>query len=52
MKIPNKREFQQTSTNFIKTYKKCTEKPYYFLVDDTTVPSVDPLKFIKKNFLK
>ena len=41
MKIPNKRELQQTALNnssdidfkdFIKIYKKCTDKPYLFLV--------------------
>ena len=46
MKIPNKRELQQISMNhssdintkdFINTYKKCTDKPYSFLVDDTTL---------------
>ena len=39
MKIPNKREVQQIALNhssdidfkdFIKIYKKCTKKPYYF----------------------
>ena len=58
MKIPNKREFQQIATNhlsdintkdFIKVYKKCTDKPYSFLVIDTTLPSDDPLRF-RKNF--
>ena len=56
MKIPNKREFQQIATNhssdintkdFIKVYKKCTDKPYSFLVIDTTLPSDDPLRFRK-----
>ena len=41
MKIPNKRELQQTALNhssdigfrdFMNPYKKCTVKPYYFLV--------------------
>ena len=59
MKIPNKREFQQTALNhssdidfkdFMKIYKKCTAKPYYFLVNDTTLPSGDPLSF-RKNLL-
>ena len=56
MKIPNKRELQQIATNhssdintkdFIKVYKKCTGKPYSFLVIDTTIPSDDPLRFRK-----
>ena len=47
VKIPNKRERQQTAlnhssdidfTNFIKIYKKCTAEPYSFLVNDTTLP--------------
>ena len=42
MKIPNKRELQQIAIShssdigfkdFIKIYKKCTDKPYSFLVD-------------------
>ena len=54
MKIPNKRELQQIATNhssdintkdFIKVYKKCTDKPYSFLVIDSTLPSDDPLRF-------
>ena len=59
MKTPNKRELQQTALNhssdidfkdFIKIYKKCTAEPYSFLVNDTTLPSGDPLRF-KKNLL-
>ena len=55
-KIPNKRELQQIAINhssdintkdFINTYKKCTDKPYSFLVDDTTLASDDPLRFRK-----
>ena len=44
MKIPNKRELQQIALNhssdidFIKIYKKCTARPYSFLVDDATLP--------------
>ena len=46
MKIPNKRELQQIALNhssdidfkdFIKIYKKCTDKEYSFLVNDTTL---------------
>ena len=56
MKIPNKRELQQIALNhssdidfkdFVKIYKKCTAEPYSFLVNDTTLPSDDPLKFRK-----
>ena len=60
MEIPNKREHQQTALNhsfhinfkdFIKIYKKVTAEPYSFLVNDTTLPSDDPLRF-RKNILK
>ena len=60
MKIPNKREIQQTALNhssdidynyFMKIYKKCTAEPFSFLVNDTTLPSDDPLSF-RKNLLK
>ena len=56
MKIPNKRELQQMSFNhssnidfqeFMNLYKKCTEKPYSFLVIDTTLASDNPLRFRK-----
>ena len=56
MKIPNKRELQQIALNhssdintkdFINIYKKCTDKPYSFLVNDTTLSSDDPLRFRK-----
>ena len=59
IKIPNKRELQQIALNhssdidfkdFMNIYKKCTTEPYYFLVNDTTLPSDDPLKF-RKNLL-
>ena len=49
MKIPNKRELQQIAlnhashTDFIKIYKKCTAEPYSFFVNDTNLPSDDPL---------
>ena len=58
MKIPNKRELQQIAINhssdidfkdFVKIYKKCTDDPYSFLVNDTTLPSNNPLMF-RKNF--
>ena len=56
MKIPNKRELQQIAINhssdintkdFINIYKNCTDKPYSFLVNDTTLSSDDPLRFRK-----
>ena len=56
MKIPNKRELQQTALNrssdvdfkdFINIYKKYTKEPYSFLVNNTTLPSDDPLRFRK-----
>ena len=56
MRIPNKRELRQIATNhssdvdfkdFMKIYKKCTAEPYSFLVNDTTLPSVNPLRFRK-----
>ena len=60
MKIPNKRELRQIALNqssdidckdFMKINKKCTIEPYFFLVNDTTVLSDDPLRF-RKNTLK
>ena len=59
MKIPNKRELQQIALNhssdidfkdFMNIYKKCTTEPYSFLVNDTTLPSDDPLGFRKNLF--
>ena len=59
MKIPNKRELQQIALNhssdidfkdFMNIYKKSTKEPYYFLVNDATLPSDDPLRF-RKNLL-
>ena len=53
-KIPNKRELQQIAINhssdisakdFENIYKKCTSELYSFLVNDTTLPSNDPLRF-------
>ena len=55
-KIPNKRELQQIATNhssdistkdFINIYRKCTGKPYSFLVIDTLLASDNPLRFRK-----
>ena len=45
MKIPNKRELQKIEFNhssdidFLNLYNKCTEKPYSFLVINTTLAS-------------
>ena len=59
MKIPNKRELQQIAINhssdidfkdFVKIYKKCTDEPYSFLVNDTTLPSNNHLRFRKDRF--
>ena len=59
MKIPNKRELQQIALNhssdidfkdFMNIYKKYTKEPYSFLVNDTTLPSDNPLRF-RKNIL-
>ena len=36
--------------DFMSTYTKCTEKPYSFLVMDTTPESDNPFRF-RKNFL-
>ena len=57
-KIPNKRELQQIAINhssdintkdFANIYRKCTNKPYSFLVNDTTLASNDPCR---KNLFK
>ena len=36
--------------DFVKIYRECTTKPYYFLTIDTTLPASDPLRFRKKFF--
>ena len=60
MKIPNKRELQQIAFNhssdiylqdFMNLYKKCTAKPYSFLVIDTALASDNPSHF-RKNLLE
>ena len=60
MKISSKRELQQISFNhssdidfqdFMNLYKKRTEKPYSFLVIDTTLAS-DNLSRFRKNLLE
>ena len=50
MKISIKRELQQISFNhdfkdFINLYKKCTAKPYFFLVIDAALASDNLLRF-------
>ena len=54
MKIPNKRELIKIAINhssdintkdFIEIYRKCTDKPYLFLVINTTLPSNNSLRF-------
>ena len=60
MKIPNKQELQQIAFNhssdidfkdFMNLYKKCTAKPYSFLVIDATFASDNPLRF-RRNLLE
>ena len=60
MKIPNKRELQQTVFNhssnidfkdFLNLYRRCTAKPYLFFVIDATLASDNPLHF-RKNLLE
>ena len=60
MKISNKRELRQSTFNrpsdidfkdFINLYKKCTAKPYSFLVIDATLASDNRLRF-RKNVLE
>ena len=52
-------KIQQTALNhssdtdfkdFMNIYKKYTKEPYSFLVNDTTLPSDDPLRFRKNLF--
>ena len=59
MKIPNKRELQQITSNnsygtdfkdFMKLYKEYTKGPCSLLVNDTTWSSGNPLRF-RKNIL-
>ena len=55
-KITNKRELQQIAINhssdistkdFANIYRKCTDEPCSFLVNDTAFTSNDPLRFGK-----
>ena len=57
-KTANRRDLQQIAINhssdintkdFVNIYGKCTSEPYYFLVNDTTLTSNNPLRF-RKNF--
>ena len=59
LKIPNKKELQQTASNhlsdidfqdFLNLYKKCTAKPYSFLAINTTLAS-DNSPRLRKNLL-
>ena len=58
-KIPNKRELHQIAINhssdistkdFANIYQKCSAEPYSFLVNGTTLPSNNPLRFRKNLF--
>ena len=60
MKTPNKLELQQIAFNhlsdmdfqdFMNLYKKCTAKPYFFLVIDAALASNNILRF-RKNLSK
>ena len=60
MKITNERELQQIAykhssdidfQDFMNLYKKCTAKPYSFLVIDTTLAADNPLRF-RKNLVE
>ena len=60
IKIPNKQELHQIASHyssnidfkdFIDLYKKCTAKPYSFLVIDETLASNNPSRF-RKNLLE
>ena len=55
--IKGNRQLQQIALNhsldidfkdFMRVYKKCTAKPYFFLVTDATLASNNPLKIWKK----
>ena len=60
MNIPNKRETQQIAINyssgvdsndFVKLYGKCIKEPYSLLVNDTSLPSDNQLRF-RKNLME
>ena len=57
--INNKRKLQNIAINhsaeidykdFIKVYRECIRKPYFFSTIDTALPASDPLRFFKKFF--
>ena len=59
MKIPNKIKLQQIASNhstgndlkdFKKLYEDYTKEPFLFLVNDTNLPSDNPVRF-RKNLL-
>ena len=59
MKVNNKRELQNIGINhstdvdykdLIKIYRECTKEPYNFLIIDTTLPSINALRFRKNLF--
>ena len=54
MKFTNKPELQQIPIThssdiickvFMKLYKECIAKPYFFLINDTVLPADKPLRF-------
>ena len=56
MNIANKREIQQITSNnssgtnfkdFMKLYKDYTKNTFFFLINKTTLPSDNPLRFRK-----
>ena len=56
MKIPNRRELQQVALHhssdidfkgFMKIFENYTTEPYSFIVNDTTLPLDNPLRFTK-----
>ena len=58
-KISNKRELQQIAINYLSgintkdftnIYRECTAEPYSVLVNDTTLSSMNPLRFRKNLF--
>ena len=58
-KIPNKRRLQQIAINhssdintkdFSNICRKCTDEPYSFLINGTTLASNNPLRFRKNIF--
>ena len=60
MKTPNKQELKRIASNnssdidfkdFMSLYKKCTSRPYSFLVIDATLASHNPSRF-RKNLLE